>query len=504
MIPLFKTDAYKLFHRSMYPKNTIRVVSNWTPRSSSHYKGVNDEYVIVFGIQRMVKKMMKMFEEEFFSLDKDTVLLQYGRQIRNFTGDPSYGIEHIAYLHDLGYLPLCIKALPEGVKCPIGVPCMTIYNTDPKCFWLTNYLETWMSAELWGMMTSATIANEYREIFEEWCVKTGGPEEFVQWQGHDFSMRGMYGTEAATMSGLGHLTSFSGTDTIPAFIDAQWSYNAFPNNFEQGLFTASSVPASEHSVQCAHYTGEGELEYLDHMLEMFPTGIVSIVCDGFDFWHFITETLPKRKEQILARDGKVVIRPDSGDPVQIICGQNKEDWTRDIQDIPKQKGAIEVLWEIFGGHENEKGYRELDPHIGLIYGDSITLDRCRSICERLAENSFASTNVVLGIGSYTYQFNTRDTFGWAIKATYVEFQDCPTCEVVGKPIFKDPKTKGNVNKKSAKGLVRVIFDEEGNYILEDEQDWHGESQGALREVFRDGVLYVDDTLDYIRSRVKGL
>ena len=314
------TDAYKLHHRTMYPSNTITVYSNGTPRSSNHYKGDNKDEVIVFGTQRLVRLMNDKFNE-FFAMPEEEVIAFCKEQLSSFTGT-DYDTDHILYLHRLQKLPLVVKSLPEGTKCPIKVPYMTFYNTDPKCFWLTNYLETFISCEIWSGITNATIANEYREIFEKWSTKTVGNIDFVPFQGHDFSMRGMMGSDAARTSGLAHLTSFCGSDTIPSYLDAQYYYDSGQNDFEKGHIVATSVPATEHSVQCAYFNPEdgNELAYLDAILEKFPTGIVSIVCDGYDFWKFITEIVPQRKEQIMSRDGKVVFRPDSGNPADIICG----------------------------------------------------------------------------------------------------------------------------------------------------------------------------------------
>ena len=524
MNPLFKLDSYKLFHRQMYPDNTTMVYSNWTPRSNRHYSGNNTDGVVVFGIQAVLKKLIKDFEDEFFSKDKATVCAEYKSTIEEFVG-AEYSIEHIEYLHDIGHLPLVIKALPEGTMCPIGVPALTMYNTDPKCFWLTNYLETLFSAELWPHMTNATIAREYRQILQQYGELTGVPDDFIQWQGHDFSKRGLYGGAAAEF-GMAHLTSFTGTDTIPAFM-------AVKDYYPTEKFIASSVPASEHSVQCSHYTGDGdEEEYMRHMLDTFPTGIVSIVCDGFDYWNFLTVVLPKFKDEIMAREGRVVLRPDSGNIVDIICGDESKDpdnytvkgW-KGLKNNHVYKGSIEVLWDIFGGTKVQgkdgKMYKHLDPHIGLIYGDSVTIPIAIEICERLVAKGFSTNNLVLGIGSFTYQFNTRDTFGFAMKATYIEqtYKSQTTVDgtggaevshreqIIGKEIFKDPKTKGNMSKKSLKGLIKVSkhYNEETHepsYYAVDQVSWEEEQQGELREIFRDGEMLIDESFDTIRERVK--
>jgi nicotinamide phosphoribosyltransferase len=245
--------------------------------------------------------------------------------------------------------------------------------------------------------------------------------------------------------------------------------------------------------------GDGVDEYKTFkrlVTDVYPTGIVSIVSDTWDLWRVCAEYLPSLKETILARDGKVVIRPDSGDPVDIICGLNREYGKGQTHE---EKGVIELLWDTFGGTTNEKGYKVLDPHIGAIYGDSITIERANAICERLEAKGFASTNVVFGIGSYTYQYNTRDTFGFAMKATYGEVEE--NGNVVGREIYKDPVTDDGT-KKSAKGLLKVQRNQYDEQLeLVDCVDWERESEGELQTVFKDGVLVVDQTLSEIRERV---
>jgi nicotinamide phosphoribosyltransferase len=494
---IMMTDAYKLFHRQMYPKNTITVYSNATARNSRHYKGKNKDEVVVFGTQRVTRKLKDKFDE-FFAIDAEELETFLKEQLATFTG-ADYCVKHIMYLHSLGYVPLVIKSLREGSKCPIGVPYLTVYNTDHKCFWLTNYIESWLSSEIWHFITNATIANEYRETFDKWAMKTVGNTDFVQFQGHDFSSRGDYGWEAATAVGLAHNTSFVGGDNVSSYLDAQYYYDAPKNDWVNMVITQTSVPASEHSVQCAHYDPEKgtELEYLDHLLAEFPSGPLSIVCDGMDYWSFLTVTVPQRKAEIMARDGKVIFRPDSGNIVDIICGNPNTSFANNETEY---KGSIEVLWQIFGGTKTEKGYILLDEHVGLIYGDSVTLDIADEVCTRLADKGFASINWVAGIGSYTYQFNTRDSHGQALKATYVEF--LVDGEIVGKNIFKDPKT-GDGTKKSAKGLLQVKGDTpSGQYKLKDQVSWAEEDNSHLQKIFKDGKFYNQTTLEEVRNRLR--
>lgn len=403
---------------------------------------------------------------------------------------------HIAELHDLGYLPVEIKALPEGTLCPIGVPLLTICNTDPNFFWLTNALETSLSNILWKPMTSATTSYAYRKEFERHSKLTGSPKDFICWQGHDFSYRGMSGLEDACMSGGGHLLSFNGTDTIPAI---EWLNQYYPS--EQLI--GGSVPATEHSVMCMGGDGIGELETFKRLItEIYPNGIISIVSDTWDFWKVMTEYLPALKKEILARDGRVVIRPDSGNPVDIICGYDKpKELYRNPIDAQhywalahEAKGAYELLWDIFGGTINEQGYKVLNPKVGLIYGDSITYDRQKEILAKLEAKGFAASNLVLGIGSYSFQYTTRDCLGFAMKATFgvVNGEE--------REIYKDPKTDSGL-KKSLKGLLQIYKDESGKIKVKDQCTWEEESQGLLEPVFKNGKLLKDFSLTEIRERL---
>ncbi len=482
MNPLLLTDGYKLDHRRQYPEGTTLVYSNWTPRKS---RMPEIEEVVFFGLQYFIKKyILEDFEQYFFRRPKEEVVAAYKRRIDNYLGPNEIGTDHIAALHDLGYIPMVFKALPEGVSIPMRIPMFTMYNTLPEFFWLTNYFETLLSNVIWLPCTSATIAKSYRKLLDGYAAITSSAPGFVDWQGHDFSMRGMGGVEAALISGMGHLLSFAGTDTVPAIEYLERYYGAEVTKELVG----GSVPATEHSVMSMG-TIEDELGTFKRLItEVYPAGIVSVVSDTWDLWKVLTVYLPALKEEVLARNGKLVIRPDSGDPVWILCG-NPGGKTE-----AERKGVVQLLWEVFGGTTNDKGYKELDPHIGAIYGDSITLERAKAICEGLKQNGFASTNVVLGIGSFTYQYNTRDTFGFAMKATYGEVAGR------GRSIFKDPVTDDGT-KKSAKGLMKVIV-EDGTYQLKDQVSWEEENTGALREIFRDGKLLVEETLAEIRARIK--
>jgi nicotinamide phosphoribosyltransferase len=473
--PILFKDGYKVGHKFQYPQGTTLVYSNLTPRKSRSPE-LNE--IVFFGLQYFIKEyLIRQFDEEFFRRPRAEVVKEYARRMDNYLGRDSITYQHIGDLHDLGYLPLEIKALPEGCLVPMRVPIFTIKNTQPAFFWLTNMLETVLSAILWKPCTSATSAFEYLRTFTRYARETVGDDlSFIPWQGHDFSFRGMSGIEDAVMSGAGHLLSFSGTDTIPAIDFLETYYQA---DCEKELI-GGSVPATEHSVMCMG-TQDGEVKTFERLIEeIYPAGIISIVSDTWDFWQVITEFLPELKTKILARNGKVVIRPDSGDPVKIIIGD------KDARPgSPEYKGAIECLWETFGGTMTSRGYKLLDSHIGLIYGDSITTERQMAILEGLKRKGFASYNVVLGIGSYTYEY-----------VTYGEVNG------IGRDIFKDPKTDDGT-KKSAKGLMQVYRDPATDkFALKDQCTWEEEGQGELKTVFLDGKLMLDWTLAQIRERVK--
>jgi nicotinamide phosphoribosyltransferase len=488
--PLNAIDFYKADHRRQYPVGTEYVYANFTPRSSRLAKMLPDfdDKVVFFGLQGFIKHfLIDTWNEGFFSQPKAKVVAAYKRRMDASLGEGAVPVDHIEALHDLGYLPLRIKALPEGSRVNMSVPVLTLINTDPQFFWLTNYIETVLSAELWKSCTTASLAYEYKRLLVQYAVKTGAPLDFVLLQGHDFSSRGMSGIYDAAQSGVGHLTSFIGTDSVLSIDYAEEYYGA------TGIIGVS-VPATEHSVMCMG-SEESELETFRRLIcELYPSGIVSIVSDTWDFWRVITEFTVALKTEILNRKpnalglAKMVLRPDSGDPVKIICG----DLDAEVGS-PAYKGAVECLWDIFGGTTTAEGYKVLHERVGLIYGDSITLERAQAILKNLADKGFASNNVVFGIGSYTYNYLTRDTFGFAVKATWGQVNG------VGRELFKDPITDSGV-KKSAKGLLRIEESADG-FTLFDQQTPEQEQGGALQVVFENGKLLQEWTLDQVRARL---
>jgi nicotinamide phosphoribosyltransferase len=510
--PILACDFYKTGHVAQYPAGLAELYSNFTPRSDKlapeGLLGSKPGAVVNVGLQGFIQWfLIEAFNEEFFKKSKESVLARYRYRMQTSIA-PDVSVDHIAALHDLGYLPLEIKALPEGALVDIKVPLFTVQNTHPDFAWLVNYIETAMSAEVWKACTTATTAFMYRDILEYYAEVTGAPKDFVLWQGHDFSMRGLSGLFDGMTSAWGHLAVFLGTDTIPAIQYIEDYYGGL------NTFVGGSVPASEHSVassnilaiekqlQSEGFVGNTKLEaekrfFLRYCTEIYPSGVASYVSDTYDFFGVLTEvaTDPVIKQAILDRKenalglAKIVFRPDSGDPLKIICGD------ADAKvGSPEYKGALQLLWETFGGTINAEGYKMLNPRVGLIYGDSITLERAAAILSVMKVQGFCSSNVVFGIGSYTYNYCTRDTHGFAMKATYAEVNG------VTVELYKDPKTDAGGTKKSAKGLLRVEETADG-YVLFDQQTPEQEKQGALQTVFKDGKLYNFQTIDMIRARI---
>lgn len=478
-------DGYKVDHRRQYPVGTEYVYSNFTPRTS-RVPGQKD--VVFFGLQYFLARyLQELANETFFGKQRAAVLHKYQKFLDGYLGPNQVGVEHIADLHDLGYIPLRFNALPEGTSVPLKVPMFTVENTKPEFFWVTNYIETMLSNVIWKACTSATIARRVRGILDNYLVATGGPRDFLQWQGHDFSFRGMSGVEDAALSGAGHLLSFTGTDTVPAIQLLDEYYHG------EGLI-GGSVAATEHSVMCAGGQS-GELETFDRLLSLYPSGILSIVSDTWDLWKVIGEYLPALKWAILGRPGKLVIRPDSGNPADILCGPLLWHNPETLQG----KGVVEALWDIFGGKINAAGYKELDPHIGAIYGDSMNDERITEICARLKAKGFASSNVVFGLGSYNYQYVTRDTYGFAMKATWAQVNGQEHM------LFKDPVTDDG-GKKSARGRLAVAREvDTGNLILFDglhKIDGSSPPGDLLQTVWQNGRFVKQHTLAEIRARVQ--
>jgi len=502
--PLKRTDGYKICHPRMLAPGTTKLYGQWIPRSVKYApKGVTK--ILSFGHQMTWKWIHDEFFEYFFSLPIQEAVGKVAKDFTLYLG-MEYDASHFEALHNLGYLPIRVKALPEGIETKPNIPHMTFINTVNGFAWLPLYLETIISKLAWKPSTSATTALAYKRLIKLWLEKTD-PDAMglLEYLAHDFSSRGL-DVWSCVSSGLGHASSFRGSDTLDVIDAARYFYGE-----SEDEVVINSVNASEHSVSTTCIFTMGEKEMLKYFMKQFPKGILSVVADTFDLWTLITKYLPEIKEEILARDGKIVIRPDSGDPVDIICGWDTR--TANYSSYPgtstprtckhpaEVEGVIETLWNIFGGTINKQGYKVLDSHIGAIYGDSITLERAEQIYERLEAKGFASSNIVFGVGSFTYQYNTRDTFGFAAKGGWFETkEEYPDhTDTKSFAIYKDPITDDGT-KKSPKGLLRVDL-VDGEYVLKQECTPEEESGGVLQVIYEDGKFFNTITLTQIRELI---
>ncbi len=482
--PLLLLDYYKTTHNEQYPAGITKITSYYTPRMS---RLKDDTMLVMFGLQAFIKEyLIDSFQENFFNRNKEDVLKEYRRMIDSTLGDNIVDYEKIARLHDLGYLPIAIKALEEGTRVPVKVPMFEITNTHPEYAWLVNTLETALSCSLWHTQVSANVGYRYRQIVNRYFDLTVDDTVPRNRALGDFSMRGQESCESAVKSSAGFCLSFLNTATVPTILFLEDYYNCDCTK-EPVAFGAIST---EHSVMNSNFAVDGDETIMVKRLlnDIYPQNGFSMVSDSYDYWNMVDQIIPSLKEDILKHGGYIGIRGDSGDPVAIATE------------------TVSHLWETFGGTTNTKGYKVLDSHIKVIYGDSITPQRAENIYRLLTAKGFACNNVLLGVGSFSmqcleqdgeFQPYTRDTYGIAIKATY--------CEVNGKPIpiYKDPKTDTGNFKKSQRGLCVVYRDTEGNLDCRDGYDSQTvtscEPENLLRQVFCDGKMVKEQTLHEIRN-----
>ena len=480
MVMLY-SDSYKQAHPRMYPDNQEYLVSYLTPR-----KAMNKDFpkMVVYGVQPFIVDMMDAFDT-FFSADLDWVMYDYDHYIDAHLGLGNVARDRIVELHELGYLPLEIRALSEGTVVDMGVPIVEMRNTHPRFAWLVQWVECLLQTEVWPMCAYATVGYEYHKVAEKWYSKTApGANPFMAMA--DFGFRGMSCLEDATRCSASWLLSFNKTSTIPAlpYLDDYYSADCAENGIGIGAVS------TEHSVMAANFAIDGdEISFVKRMLtDIYPNTSFSMVSDTYDYWNMVDNIIPACKEEILAHNGKLLIRPDSGDMVEITIN------------------TIEKLWNTFGGTINEAGYKVLDPHIGLIYGDGCTLNKVAEIYKLLAMMGFASTNVVFGVGAFcfhalfspdnTFTVLTRDTWGMAMKATWGMFGGKEV------PIYKDPKTDNGL-KKSQKGCCAIEYDISGERFTcrDGFHEWVSDDDTLLLTVFEDGAMPKEQTFQEIRARL---
>lgn len=472
---LLLTDVYKLGHMQQYRPGTTKVYSYLIARSDKKHP-----FTVFFGLQGIIKEYLSQpigYED----------VLEFVQYYERVLGPVPADVEDKLYsLAELGYLPLEIKAVPEGTVMPVKNVLMTITNTVPGFHWVVGYFES-MILKIWNSITVATYSMRLRNLVDKMADETVGNRLHCDWAVHDFGYRGCSSEETAAISGSAHLINFRGTDTIPALRYLVENYNA------TGLIGAS-VPASEHSVMCS-YGRDEEIEGFRQMLNLYKTGIVSIVSDTYDLWNVLDGFTRELYQDIISREGKVVFRPDSGDPMKIICGDPEAPvGSREFY------GAIRLLDGIFGSTVNALGYKELNPKVGLIYGDGMYFERYEAILNKLKSMGYATSNLVVGIGGLLLQSHSRDDLGFAIKATYAEIDGQAVA------VVKDPIT--DPGKKSHTGLLRLDLyrQEDGSlkYGTLDQCTWEEENGGLLQTVFKDGELVKEVTLDEVRAVAYGV
>ena len=476
-------DFYKAVHAEMLPAKITKSVSYFTPRMS-RVRMWNK--VVMFGLQGFVKTyLIDYFNERFFERPIDEVISEYERIMDASLGKGVYGLQKIKDLHALGYLPIEIWALPEGTKVPMHVPMFCITNTHDDFAWLPQALESLISAEAWHPMLVATVGAPYRDIVNKFYDETCDDSVSRNKALGSFDFRGEECTDSAIKAAAGWCLSFVNTATVPVIPYLEKLYNCDCTKEP----VAFGSPSTEHAVMCSNYAVDGdEVTLLKRLLtEIYPDTSFSAVLDSYDYWNVIDNVLPQIKPEIMAHNGCMLMRGDSGDCIEVVTK------------------TVFKLWDEFGGTINSKGYKVLDPHVKVIYGDSITIQRCERIYEILKDNGFAASNVALGVGSFSFQCVeedgilkpfTRDTFSSCIKATYCEIDHKPY------PIFKNPKEGGF--KKSQKGCCLVYKNDNGELCYKDEYTWKEvscNSKQELKAIFRNSELLIDDSLANIRNRL---
>lgn len=496
--PLFLVDFYKPTHNAQYPKGATKIWSPYTPRSSrmldiaEKTDNAFGKYNIQAGLQGFIKEyFIEKFNENFFSQPIEKIFAQYIRIFNYSLPGAIEDFSHIKELHELGYLPISVVALPEGTRVPMGVPMFALTNTHPRFAWLVNTLETMVSCSMWHTQMSANVGYYYRQLVNKyWDISVDDDLPRARAIG-DFSMRGQESVESAIKSSAAWALSFVNSATVPSILYLEEYYNANIED-EHVIYGAAST---EHSVMCTNFAIDGDEKTMVKRLltEIYPNVGFSMVSDSYDYWNMVNNIIPSLKKEILEHNGYLGIRGDSGDPVEVVTQ------------------TVFKFWEIFGGYINKKGFKVLNDKIRVIYGDSITPKRLQDIYEILIKNGFACNNVFLASGSFSMQCNerfedekqklspfTRDSMGIAIKCTY--------CEVDGKPIpvFKDPKTDTDNLKKSHKGMIAVLKDTLTNelyYIdeLDSESIKKYDDRNLLQEIFCDGKMIKETSLKEIRD-----
>lgn len=456
------TDSYKQSHYKQYPKGTERVYSYFESRGGQF----ND--VMFFGLRYFIKKYL---EGQVVTQQK----IEQAEKIVNAHMGPGTfnreGWEYILNKHN-GRLPVCIKAVPEGTVMPYRNAMMVVYNTDPACYWLTNFLET-LLVQVWYPCTVATQSREMKKALKEyWEKSSDAPVESLDFKLHDFGFRGVSSVETAGIGGAAHLVNFLGTDTMAA-LETVMDY------YETADMPGFSIPASEHST-ITSWGKEGELDAMRNMLEQYPSGLVACVSDSFDIFRACKDYWGDAlKDKILERDGTLVVRPDSGNPPDMVVG------------------VLNTLGKAFGYTTNSKGYKVLPEQVRVIQGDGIDFAMLNSILFKMELNEWAIDNVAFGSGGGLLQKLNRDTCKFAFKCCSV------TVNGEQRDVYKDPVTDpGKVSKKGE--IVTVKHNLSHSYIYQTKkiEEVRQQDEVIMGTVFLNGSRFFGDSWNEIKERAK--
>lgn len=455
---ILNTDSYKASHFLQYPKNTTYVSSYIEAR------GGRFEKAVFFGLQIFLKEVLaKAITQEDIDEATDIFALHgvpFNRE----------GWQYILDQHK-GFLPIEIQAVPEGTRIPVKNAMVQVMNTDPKCAWLTSYVETALLRAVWYPITVATLSNECRSIIKKYLENTADNTDGLPFKLHDFGARGASSGESAAIGGLAHLVNFVGSDTMNGIVAARRYYNAEMAGF--------SIPAAEHST-ITSWGRENEKAAYANMLDQFSGKgkLLAVVSDSYDLWNAIDNIWgDELKQQVENTGGTLVVRPDSGDPVAVV-GE-----------------TIERLMNKFGYRVNEKGYRVLPDYIRVIQGDGISSHTIEAILEVMKNRKQSAENITFGMGGELLQKVNRDTMQFAMKAS------AACVDGLWRDVYKDPVT--DKGKRSKKGRLALIQLKNGDYATIREQDL-GKRKNLLDVVFRNGTIVKERSFDDIRNRAVAL
>ena len=450
--PLF-TDSYKLTHHKMYPPGTEYIGSYFESRSGGEFG-----HAVFFGLQYLLDNYL-----EGWCVDKNDVKEAAAFSAKHF-GQDVFNADGWNYIADElnGELPISIRAVPEGTLVPEGNVLLTIENTDPKCAWLVNHIET-LLVQLWYPTTVATISFMQKMVLLKALEETGDPAA-IDFKLHDFGYRGSTSVESAAIGGSAHLVNFQGSDTIAGMELLQDHYDAD--------MPAFSVPAAEHSTITA-WGEEGEVDAYAHILKTFPKGLVSVVSDSWNIYDACEKLWGEElHDEVVSFDRTLVVRPDSGDPHEV---------------VPR---CLDILGDKFGFTNNEKGFKVLPPYIRLIQGDGISRHTIPTIVEAIKRAGWSLDNVVFGSGGGLLQDCNRDTMRFAFKASWA------TVNGETRDVYKRPAS--DPTKNSKRGKLKLVESRAGDTLNTVALDDPG--QDLLQEVFRNGRIMRRTHIGEVRER----